>query len=49
MTRGEFYESSPKEIKSLFNIHLDFQGINIEKDNGYKDNEVYTIDQIPWL
>jgi hypothetical protein len=45
-SREEFYRSCPKEIGSLWESHIKFNGWKFKED---EDNKVYNVDDFPWL
>ncbi len=46
----EFMESFPKEIDSLWKLHVNFNGWNKdEKGNDTYEDRAYSPDEIPWL
>ncbi|WP_192812676.1 hypothetical protein [Clostridium tunisiense] len=47
-TREEFLRSYPKEIITLWNIHVEFNDWKVKSD-GSEDNRVYSIDELSWL
>lgn len=48
-SKEEFMKSCPKEVSALWDMHVKFNDWKVKEDREFKDNRVYTIDEVPWL